>query len=230
MEILKRIKWIVGLAVIFGICAVGCGIEGKTDDSANSGDVAVVTETTDISASDDATLTPEDIKTFIFEGKEYSLPVDYDAIIDKGWRISDESYAAYKKEEEKPAGELFMVSDDYPEVIMSIGVKLDLSMNVPESLEGIVAELRDNGIRSIDIYPKGEPEDVSVYPEYSVKGITFGSSSKDIVETFGKPDDEFSVEGEEYCYFAHPSNNPLDVKSLQFYLKDDSVYHIYLSY
>ena len=238
---MKIIKRMVCLCIICSICMTGCGIAQQLDHSSSSGDIAALNATVDASESADVTLNPEDIKTFVFEGDEYTFPVSYDTFIEKGWKISDKSYQIFEDGNKSPT--FTMESDDYP------GLVMDFDMNrgywqdgglmetmdedaLPSSVDEMVSELESNGVWGIGIYPdsEGEFEEISAYPELSFKGVSFGNSSADIVDAFGTPDsDIIEIVGDnEYAYFS--SATTMKSSSIFFSVENDSVYSIVVTY
>ena len=238
---MKIIKRMVSLCIISSICMTGCGIAQQLDHSSSSGDIAALNATVDASESADVTLNPEDIKTFVFEGDEYTFPVYYDTFIEKGWEISDKSYELF--EDEDTSCYLIMESDDYPGLIMELEMNSGYWQDgglmetidedaLPSSVEEMVSELESNGVWGINIYPDpvGESEEISAYPEFSFKGVSFGSSSADIVDAFGTPDsDIIEIVGDnEYAYFS--SATTMKSSSIFFSVENDSVYSIVVTY
>lgn len=177
-------------------------------------------------AGEDA-LTSEDVKTFTFEGTEYTFPLSYDVLTEQGWTVSETSdeifFIPSDPDEPVEANVLFMENEQYPNVEMNIYSKSFLG-----SVDELVNDFETNRIWSISIGPEDDEIEVANYPELSIQGITFGSSSEDIINTFGAEYSSLESEGELYMYPAWlPTENS---SSLHFQVKDDAVYSIYIHY
>lgn len=173
--------------------------------------------------------TSEEVKTFTFEGQEYTFPLSYDVLTEQGWTITDENYELFQ-DEERNAGFLTLESGQYPGVEMNISIWDDLNPNSAlGGVEELVDEFETNGIWGIDISPVDDETEVANYPEFSIQGVTFGSSAEDIVDTFGTDLGPTSREGESYLYSEWASTWS-GCSSLHFDVKDDQVYAISATY
>lgn len=175
------------------------------------------------------TFTPEDVKTFTFEGEEYTFPLSYDVLVEQGWTITDDSYDLLSKED-LTTGFLDLESDAYPDVEMNIYIWDNLNHNRGfGSVEELVDEFETNGIWGIYIGPVDDEMEVANYPEFSIQGITFGSPAEDIVGTFGTDWGSISREDESYHY-SEWANTWSGCSSLHFEMKGDQVYAISATY
>ena len=77
----KMTLWCLGIFCV--LVLAGCG--------ANPAGTQVPTPSSETAAGEDA-FTGEDIKTFTFEGEEYTFPLSYDVLVEQGWTITDETY------------------------------------------------------------------------------------------------------------------------------------------
>ena len=175
------------------------------------------------------TFTSEDVKTFTFEGEEYTFPFDYDVLVEQGWTITDETYELFQ-DEERNAGFLTLESGRYPGVEMNIRVYDNFNSNSAlGGVEELVEEFATNGIWGIELYPVDDETEVANYPDFSIQGVTFGSPAEDIVSTFGTDLGSTSREGESYHY-SEWANTWSGCSSLHFEMKDDQVYAISATY
>lgn len=208
------------LACLLALCALvftGCG-----SDPAVSKNAAISSQAADTAPED--TFSSEDISTFVFEGTEYTFPMSYDVLVDAGWKITDFSYELLS-EEDLETGFLELESEQYPGVVMEIYILNALHPDYAcSSVEELVQEFEENGVWGIDIRPEKDNADVLSYPDLSFKGVTVGSSSEDIISTFGTAYDSsvyeyeyFTIEGG-LCY------------SLYFEVENDAVYSIFSLY
>lgn len=187
--------------------------------AANPAGTQVPTPSSETAAGEDA-FTGEDIKTFTFEGEEYTFPLSYDVLVEQGWTITDETYELFQ-DEERNAGFLTLESGQYPGVEMEIYIWDDLNPNSGlGSVEELVDEFETNGIWGIYIGPEDDETEVANYPDFSIQGVTFGSSAEDILNTFGTDLGPTSREGVFYIYSEGSS-------TLFFDVGEDGVYNIY---
>ena len=191
------------LLVVWVWLLAGCG--------ANPAGTQVPASTPSSAAGEDA-FTSEEVKTFTFEGEEYTFPLSYDVLVEQGWTITDETYELFQ-DEERNAGFLTLESGQYPGVEMNIEVYDGLNLN--SALGGVG--------------PVDDETEVANYPEFSIQGVTFGSSAEDIVDTFGTDLGPTSREGESYHY-SEWANIWSGCSSLHFDVKDDQVYAISATY
>lgn len=208
------------LLVVWVWMLAGCG--------ANPAGTQVPASTPSSAAGED-TFTSEEVKTFTFEGEEYTFPLSYDVLVEQGWTITDETYELFQ-DEERNAGFLTLESGQYPGVEMSIHIWDDLNPNIAlGGVEELVNEFETNGIWGIYIGPVDDETEVANYPDFSIQGVTFGSSAEDIVDTFGTDLGPTSREGESYHY-SEWANIWSGCSSLHFDVKDDQVYAISATY
>ena len=173
--------------------------------------------------------TSEEVKPFTFEGQEYTFPLSYDVLTEQGWTITDETYELFQ-DEERNAGFLTLESSQYPGVEMNIQMYDSLAPNnALGGVEELVEEFETNGIWGIELHPVDDETEVANYPDFSIQGVTFGSSAEDIVDTFGTDLSATSREGESYNY-SDWANTWSGCSSLHFNVKDDQVYAIAATY
>lgn len=209
------------LLVVWVWLLAGCG--------ANPAGTQAPASTPSSAAAGEDTFTSEEVKTFTFEGEEYTFPFAYDVLVEQGWTITDETYELFQ-DEERNAGFLTLESGQYPGVEMNISIWDDLNPNSAlGGVEELVNEFETNGIWGIEIYPVDDETEVANYPEFSIQGVTFGSSAEDIVDTFGTDLSATSREGEFYLY-SEWANTQSGCSSLHFDVKDDQVYAIAATY
>lgn len=166
------------------------------------------------------TFTPEDVKTFTFEGEEYTFPFAYDVLVEQGWTVTDYSYDLLS-EEDLTTNFLALESDAYPGVTLDIYIYNAAGENTGlGSVEELVNEFETNGIWGIGIHPEGTETEADNYPEFSIQGITFGSSAEDIINTFGSDPGSMSKEENYYIYLKGGSVLICDIE-------DDAVYGLY---
>ena len=190
--------------------------------------VPTSTPSSETAAGED-TFTSEEVKTFTFEGEEYTFPLSYDVLVEQGWTITDETYELFQ-DEERNAGFLTLESGRYPGVEMNIRVYDNFNSNSAlGGVEELVEEFETNGIWGIELYPVDDETEVANYPDFSIQGVTFGSSAEDIVDTFGTDLGPISREGESY-YYSEWADTWSSCSSLDFEVKDDQVYTIYATY
>lgn len=173
--------------------------------------------------------TSEEVKTFTFEGQEYTFPLAYDVLSEQGWTITDETYELFQ-DEERNASFLTLESSQYPGVEMNIQMYDSLAPNSAlGGVEELVEEFETNGIWGIELYPVDDETEVANYPDFSIQGVTFGSSTEDIVDTFGTDLSATSRKGESYSY-SDWANTWSGCSSLHFDVKDDQVRSIAATY
>ena len=190
--------------------------------------VPTSTPSSETAAGED-TFTSEEVKTFTFEGEEYTFPLSYDVLVEQGWTITDETYELFQ-DEERNAGFLTLESGRYPGVEMNIRVYDNFNSNSAlGGVEELVEEFETNGIWGIELYPVDDETEVANYPDFSIQGVTFGSPAEDIVSTFGTDLGSTSREGESYHY-SEWANTWSGCSSLHFEMKDDQVYAISATY
>ena len=178
--------------------------------------------------STESSFSSNDISTFTFEGTEYSFPLAYDILTKLGWRISDYSYQLLDQEDLETSF-LQLENESYPNVIMDIEVFNWLDdQRAWGSVEELVCEFEKDGVWGIAIYPDTNATSEIVFPNLSFKGVTFGSTPDDIINSFGAdlyPTSD--VENGSYDYFSMESGF---CYSLYFDVNSNGVYGISASF
>ena len=209
------------LLVVWVWLLAGCGANPAGTQLPDS------TPSSETAAGED-TFTSEDMKTFTFEGEEYTFPLSYDVLTEQGWTVSEKCDDIFivpsDPDEPVEAGCLLLENQQYPEIELWV-----YSQNNGGSVEELVDEFETNGIWGISICPKDKQTHADRYPDLSFKGVTFGSSAEDIVDTFGTDFGATTEEGSLYIYSTWFTEGGTD-SCLYFELEDDEVYGIYASY
>ena len=207
----KMTLWCLGVFCVLmlaGCAANPAGMQVPADPTASE------------ETAGEETFKPEDVKTFTFEGEEYTFPLSYDVLVEQGWTVTDYSYDLLS-EEDLTTNFLALESDAYPGVELDIYIWDDLtSVHGFGSVEELVNEFETNGIWGIGIGPVDDETEVVNYPEFSIQGVTFGSSAEDIVNTFGRDFGATSKEGKYYIYLKGGSALICDIE-------DDAIYSLY---
>ena len=216
----KMKLWCLGAFCVLMLAGCGANPAGPQ--------VPTSTPSSETAAGED-TFTSEEVKTFTFEGEEYTFPLSCDVLVEQGWTITDETYELFQ-DEERNAGFLTLESGRYPGVEMNIRVYDNFNSNSAlGGVEELVEEFETNGIWGIELYPVDDETEVANYPDFSIQGVTFGSPAEDIVSTFGTDLGSTSREGESYHY-SEWANTWSGCSSLHFEMKDDQVYAISATY
>lgn len=219
---MKRRLQLICLMASCVLMLAGCGANPAGPQ------VPTSTPSSETAAGED-TFTSEEVKTFTFEGEEYTFPLSYDVLVEQGWTITDETYELFQ-DEERNAGFLTLESGRYPGVEMNIRVYDNFNSNSAlGGVEELVEEFETNGIWGIELYPVDDETEVANYPDFSIQGVTFGSPAEDIVSTFGTDLGSTSREGESY-HCSEWANTWSGCSSLHFEMKDDQVYAISATY
>lgn len=224
---MKKRIWLCCLLALCALFLAGCGANPAGTQLPAS------TPSSETAAGED-TFTSEDMKTFTFEGTEYTFPLSYDVLTEQGWTVSDYSYELFSNPQEvigKPEGEkletcfLRMQNEKYAGIDMEIEI---FGWSDPNralgSVEELVDEFEANGVWGINIFPSDDATDAPAFPDLSFRGVTFGSSAEDIVEAFGTDYDSTFGENS-YGYFVMDTGTT-SFYSLRFETENNAVYSI----
>lgn len=217
---MKKRIWLCCLLALCVLFLAGCGANPA------GAQLPASTPSSEAAAGEDS-FTSEDMSTFTFEGTEYTFPLSYDVMTEQGWTVSEKCDDIFivpsDPDEPVEAGCLWLENQQYPEIELWI-----YSQNNGGSVEELVDEFETNGIWGISICPKDKQTHADCYPDLSFKGVTFGSSSEDIVDAFGT---DFGSTTEEGTFFYSTWFTGAGTDScLYFNLENDEVYGIYASY
>ncbi len=175
----------------------------------NEDEVATVTDATETDATvTDASATDANgltnslySKELIFDGKKYTIPFDYSKIKDKyEFELSDYGYEeGYKLSSgDMITGTIALTNKDMDEnVSIWVGFINDTDSS---------ADLKDTSVNSFRMDMRWA--ETKKYPELKLPGgITWGSTSEDIIAEYGEPTDA-PVYSEEYGYTVYKYTNP----------------------
>ena len=194
-------KTVFGLTII--LCFVGLyGCKGSVEQEESS-DVYV-----------------NNIESFTFEEENYTFPLDYSVIEAAGWEVSDYSREMLEQDDVEMSS-LTMDNERYPGLSMDLNVYNHLDEEVAfGSVEELIQELKDNGIWGVCIYAEDVTNSEIEYPDFSFKGISFGSTLEELKQAFGETE---SFAGR-YNVTVKENDKTID---LSFEFRDDSVCSIY---
>ena len=217
---MKKRIWLCCLLALCVLFFAGCG--------ANPAGMQVPASTTSSELTEgEDNFTSEDVKTFTFEGEEYTFPLAYDVLTEQGWTITEYSYELLS-EEDLNTSFLDLENSAYPGVMLEIYIYNSLDENSAlGSVEELAEEFETNGIWGINIAPVDDETKVANYPQFSIQGVTFGDSVQDIVNTFG-PNQSLLDMDDMYSYTEWVPEGT--GSSLRFEVRDNAVCAIYIRY
>lgn len=143
--------------------------------------------------------------TVVYNGQTLNIPFDYNVLVQDGWHVVDDGkYSFVVLQNKKYDDEIYAYSDDY---------------------NGFESNLIENGVYGIDIDIMWSDN----YPDFSIGGITWGSSVDDIKRIFGEPD--YLYNSSSYSSYTYTvEDNYYTVYNLTFSLTDGGVTEIDIHY
>ncbi|MCC8150477.1 MAG: hypothetical protein LIO96_03205 [Lachnospiraceae bacterium] len=181
---MKRKPAMVCVALVILSAAAGCSAAQNSAAPAGSNqeDLEFSSEETDEEDAVDA-FAAEDILNFVFEGEEYTIPFPYEQLQASGWTVAPDMDEIYGEGEDRVL--LFMEHPDYEEILMTVSSKT-MSAGIKDT-ESLVCELEENGVWGLGVSLESMDllSDTSLYPEFVIRGVGFGSSAADVLAAFG---------------------------------------------
>lgn len=170
-------KRLIALTIL-GICMFildSCAQKSMADNDM-SGSIDDAYDSVEENSSYGGSFSADDVKNFVFEGEELTIPYDYEVITELGWYVSDEENV----EDGEYLPILCMENQQYPGCFLYLNSKY-LHNNI-YTIDGLVDEFKTNGVWGIDIHYNSDSDEC---PDFHIKDVGLGDSLEDILNAFG---------------------------------------------